>query len=72
MNDVTLFDFITIVKDTEKPFILSFDTLYEKYTYKEIATDNELLDLKIAGIRVETFEGRPSYIIRVRGLNDEL
>lgn len=65
--DITLFDLITIVKDTEKPIILSFNTTYEKYTYKEIATDCEILDSKVAGLRVETFDGRPSYIVKIRG-----
>lgn len=65
--DITLFDLITIVKDTEKPIILAFDTTFEKYTYKEIATDCEILDSKVSGIRVDTFDGRPSYIVKIRG-----
>lgn len=65
--DITLFDLLTIIKDTEKPIILVNGDFMRKYRYAEIATDNELLWLNVAGVRVDTFDARPSYIIKTRG-----
>lgn len=65
--EITLFDLLLIIKDTEKPLILSRETSFEKYTYRELAMDNELLTLDVAGVRSETIDGRPSYLIKVRG-----
>lgn len=68
--DITLFDLLLIIKDTEKPIILStgYDKpTYEKYTFRELALDKELLTLDVIGIRSETFDGRPSYIVKLWG-----
>lgn len=65
--DLTLFDLITIIKDTEKPIILLRGDIMQKYVYSEVATDGELLPLDVAGVRCDTFNGRPSYIVKIRG-----
>lgn len=65
--DITLFDLLLIIKDTEKPIILSKNSIYEKYTFRELALDRELLTLDVMGIRSETFDGRPSYIVKLWG-----
>lgn len=65
--DLTLFDLITIIKDTEKPIILIRGDIMQKYVYAEVATDGELLPLDVAGVRCDTFNGRPSYIVKIRG-----
>lgn len=67
MNDLTLFDLILIIKDTEKPIILTRGDNMRKYRYAELATDNELLTFDVAGVRCDTFDGRPSYIVKIRG-----
>lgn len=67
--DTTLFDLLLIIKDTEKPIILSRGDNLRKYRYAELATDtrNELLTSDVAGFRCDTFDGRPSYIVKIRG-----
>lgn len=65
--ELTLFDLIILIKDTEKPIIILIGDLFRKYCYAEIATDNELLALNVAGFRCDTFDGRPSYIVKIRG-----
>lgn len=65
--DLTLFDLLLIIKDTEKPIILTRGDIMQKYRYAEIATDGELLPLDVAGVRCDTFDGRPSYIVKIRG-----
>lgn len=67
--DLTLFDLLLIIKDTEKPIILAKGDNMRKYRYAELATDtrNELLTSNVAGVRCDTFDGRPSYIVKIRG-----
>lgn len=65
--DLTLFDLVLIIKDTEKPIIVTRGDTMRKYRYAEIATDGELLPLNVAGVRCDTFDGRPSYIVKIRG-----
>ena len=65
--EITLFDLILIIKDTEKPIILINSGKMEKYAFREIAMDNELLTLNVAGVRVDTVYGKPSYLVKVRG-----
>lgn len=65
--DITVFDLLLIIKDTEKPLILTHDAHYERYNYRELALDTDKIALPVAGVRVEAIEGRPSYLIKVRG-----
>lgn len=67
--EITVFDLILIIKDTEKPFVLFHkkDNSITRYSYAEVASDNETLSLPVAGVRVETIDGKPSYLIKVRG-----
>lgn len=66
--DITLFDLLLIIKDTEKPIILTRGDVMRKYRYAELATDtrNGLLTTDVAGVRCDTFDGRPSYIVKIR------
>lgn len=67
--ETTLFDLLLIIKDTEKPIILTRGDNMRKYRYAELATDtrNEILTADVAGVRCDTFNGRPSYIVKIRG-----
>ena len=65
--DLTVFDLLLVFKNTEMPFILTYGDTFEKYTYRELAMDNEKTALNVAGVRVETIDGRPSYLIKIRG-----
>ena len=68
--DLTLFDLLLIIKDTEKPIILARGDVMQKYRFSELALDNDLLPLDVAGVRCDTFNGRPSYIVKIRGVNN--
>lgn len=67
--DITLFELVLIIKDTEKPILLFYgkDGTIKKYTYEQVATNNELLGLTVAGVWVKDIDGVQCYYVKIRG-----
>ena len=67
--DITLFDLVLIIKDTNKPIVLFFgkNGFMKKCTYEEIATDNDLLQLVVLGVWLKEFDGVQCFYIKIGG-----
>lgn len=68
MDDLTLFDLLTIIKDNSPLFLISKpDEPRKLMTFREVATDNDLLSCDVAKMRTTSIEGNTTYCLNLRG-----
>ena len=64
--EMTLFDLMEVIKDTDKPILITRHNTFHSYTYRELAIDDELLSSKVAALQIDVIDGVMCYIIKIR------
>lgn len=64
--EITIFDLLEVIKDTNKPILVTLHNSYEAYTYRDLALNDSLLTYKVSSLTIDMVDGQLSYVLKVR------
>lgn len=70
MDDLKFFDLLTVIRDTDKPFIIEIDKhplTTCACTFRELALSKTLINKDVHKINIDVVNGQPTYVVNLRG-----
>lgn len=63
---MVLFDLLEVIKDTDRPLLITYKDKIESYTYREAAIDSMIISLHVASLTIVSIGGIIYYSIKLR------
>ena len=61
-----LFDLLEVIKDTDRPLLITYKDKIESYTYREAAIDSMIISLHVASLTIVSIGDIIYYSIKLR------
>lgn len=62
-----VFDLLEVIKDTDKPIMVTCSNLLTIYAYHVLAVDSEMLVRDVKSLRINRVDDKIYYVIELRG-----